>query len=234
MTVVDRPTISEQFFGQFHAHGFPNRWKTPSTYIYFCTRPRRTMGIDIGKNSFHVVGLDQRGAIVLRQKWSRRPDTLMQDRRADRSTKPSCDARPDHTFGSISVAELRGQRRQVLPRNRRSRQLDGTSANVGQNEPSKHVRAGDSFRRKRPWYPPRHGHTTTISVRAANDPRQHARQRRAVARCVLLAVSPSCDHECGPVARPHASAIVRPAYGVHPMWHYWCRRPESLTRVQWR
>ena len=28
-------------------------------------------GIDIGKNSFHVVGLDQRGAIVLRQKWSR-------------------------------------------------------------------------------------------------------------------------------------------------------------------
>jgi transposase len=30
-----------------------------------------TMGIDIGKNSFHVVGLDQRGAIVLWQKWSR-------------------------------------------------------------------------------------------------------------------------------------------------------------------
>jgi transposase len=29
------------------------------------------MGVDIGKNSFHVVGLDQRGAIVLRQKWSR-------------------------------------------------------------------------------------------------------------------------------------------------------------------
>ena len=30
-----------------------------------------TIGIDIGKNSFDVVGLDQRGAIVLRQKWSR-------------------------------------------------------------------------------------------------------------------------------------------------------------------
>jgi transposase len=30
------------------------------------------IGIDIGKNSFHVVGHDQRGAIVLRQKWSRR------------------------------------------------------------------------------------------------------------------------------------------------------------------
>jgi hypothetical protein len=29
------------------------------------------VGIDIGKNSFHIVGLDQRGAIVLRQKWSR-------------------------------------------------------------------------------------------------------------------------------------------------------------------
>jgi transposase len=29
------------------------------------------VGIDIGKNSFHVVGLDERGAMVLRQKWSR-------------------------------------------------------------------------------------------------------------------------------------------------------------------
>src|SRR3954470_20902857 len=29
------------------------------------------IGIDIGKNSFHVVGHDARGAIVLRQKWSR-------------------------------------------------------------------------------------------------------------------------------------------------------------------
>src|SRR6187549_4185055 len=29
------------------------------------------IGIDIGKNSFHVVGHDSHGAIVLRQKWSR-------------------------------------------------------------------------------------------------------------------------------------------------------------------
>lgn len=29
------------------------------------------IGIDIGKNSFHLIGLDDRGAIVLRQKWSR-------------------------------------------------------------------------------------------------------------------------------------------------------------------
>jgi transposase len=29
------------------------------------------IGIDIGKNSFHVVGHDKRGAIILRQKWSR-------------------------------------------------------------------------------------------------------------------------------------------------------------------
>ena len=29
------------------------------------------IGIDIGKNSFHVVGQDKRGEIVLRQKWSR-------------------------------------------------------------------------------------------------------------------------------------------------------------------
>jgi len=29
------------------------------------------IGIDIGKNSFHIIGQDQHGAIVLRQKWSR-------------------------------------------------------------------------------------------------------------------------------------------------------------------
>jgi hypothetical protein len=29
------------------------------------------IGIDIGKTSFHVVGLDGRGAVALRQKWSR-------------------------------------------------------------------------------------------------------------------------------------------------------------------
>jgi hypothetical protein len=29
------------------------------------------IGIDIGKNSFHLVGPDRRGSIVLRQKWSR-------------------------------------------------------------------------------------------------------------------------------------------------------------------
>ena len=29
------------------------------------------IGIDIGKNFFHLVGLDERGAIAVRQKWSR-------------------------------------------------------------------------------------------------------------------------------------------------------------------
>jgi transposase len=31
-----------------------------------------TIGIDIGKNTFHLVGLGRNGAIVLRQKLSRR------------------------------------------------------------------------------------------------------------------------------------------------------------------
>jgi transposase len=38
--------------------------RTPNTAI-------AVIGIDIGKNSFHVVGHDAHGAIVLRQKWSR-------------------------------------------------------------------------------------------------------------------------------------------------------------------
>jgi transposase len=35
------------------------------------SRPIVTIGIDIGKNTFHLIGLDGRGAIVLRQKMSR-------------------------------------------------------------------------------------------------------------------------------------------------------------------
>jgi hypothetical protein len=34
---------------------------------------------------------------------NQRPDTLMQDRKADRSMKTSCNARPDHTLGSDSA-----------------------------------------------------------------------------------------------------------------------------------
>jgi len=30
-----------------------------------------TIGIDIGKNTFHLIGMDRRGEIVLRQKFSR-------------------------------------------------------------------------------------------------------------------------------------------------------------------
>jgi hypothetical protein len=37
--------------------------KTPETIT--------TIGIDLGKNTFHLVGLDKRGAIVLQQKVSR-------------------------------------------------------------------------------------------------------------------------------------------------------------------
>ena len=40
------------------------------------------VGIDIGKNSFHVVGQDTRGEIVLRQKWSR---SQVETRLANRS-----------------------------------------------------------------------------------------------------------------------------------------------------
>jgi transposase len=38
--------------------------KTPASTV-------AVVGIDLGKNSFHVIGLDKRGSIVLRQKFSR-------------------------------------------------------------------------------------------------------------------------------------------------------------------
>ena len=45
--------------------------------------PVSTMEIDIGKNALHVVGLDRRGAIVLRQTWSRgQVDARLANRRA--------------------------------------------------------------------------------------------------------------------------------------------------------
>ena len=45
----------------------------PTTRSTPCLSPPQiaVIGIDIGKNAFHVVGHDERGAIVLRQKWSR-------------------------------------------------------------------------------------------------------------------------------------------------------------------
>jgi hypothetical protein len=78
-------------------------------------------------------------------------------------------------------------------------------------------------------YPPRHEHTTTISGRATNDPRQHARQRRAVARRVLLAVPSPGDPERGPLARSRAGAEIWPAHGVHPVRNHRCRRPAELA-----
>jgi lipid-A-disaccharide synthase-like uncharacterized protein len=61
------------------------------------------------------------------------------------------------------------------------------------------------------------GHTTTISSRRPDDSRQYARQRRAVARRVVLAVPPSGDLERGPVARSGTGPIVRAAHGVYPL-----------------
>ena len=59
------------------------------------------VGIDIGKNSFHVVGLDQRGAIVLRQKWSRN------EVEARFANMPSCLIGTPASARIISVVGLR-------------------------------------------------------------------------------------------------------------------------------
>jgi hypothetical protein len=47
------------------------------------------IGIDIGKNSLHVVGHDERGGIVLRQKWSRGQveARIIRDRRSSKRPK---------------------------------------------------------------------------------------------------------------------------------------------------
>jgi hypothetical protein len=47
------------------------------------------VSIDIGKNSFHIVGHDKRGAIVLRQKDRRPGRALVNHGRSD-AAMPSC------------------------------------------------------------------------------------------------------------------------------------------------
>jgi hypothetical protein len=99
-----------------------------------------------------------------------------------------------------------------------------------------------------PWhcwgeYPPRHEHTTAISGRAANDPRQHARQRRAVARGVVPPMPPSGGAERRSVARRHAGTNIRPAHGVHcgiigadarPNWREQAARLSGAGTAPWR
>ncbi len=48
-----------------------------------------TIGIDIGKNTFHLVGMDASGAIVLRQKVSRGQLEKRSCRRAWSAWKPA-------------------------------------------------------------------------------------------------------------------------------------------------
>jgi hypothetical protein len=49
--------------------------------------------------------------------------------------------------------------------------------------------------------------------------RQHARQRRAVSRRIVLELPPPGHHERQSVARSRTGADLRPAHGVHPLLH---------------
>jgi transposase len=60
------------------------------------------IGIDIGKNSFHLVGQDRRGAPGLRQKWSR---GQVEARLAN---LPPCLIGMEACVGAISVASYGG------------------------------------------------------------------------------------------------------------------------------
>ena len=60
---------------------------------YLITTPQGHILLDTGSTEMHDV------IVSNVKKLGFKVDTLMQDRRTDRSTKPSCDARPDHTCG---------------------------------------------------------------------------------------------------------------------------------------
>jgi hypothetical protein len=79
-------------------------------------------------------------ALISMVVWStarsiRRPDTLMQDRKAARSTKTSCNARPHHTYGAILPIRGSPERWQVSAENDRSLFLNGWT---GDGRPRRH------------------------------------------------------------------------------------------------
>jgi hypothetical protein len=83
------------------------------------------IGIDIGKNSFHVVGHDRRGAIVLRQKWSRgQVETRL-------ANLPPC---------LIGMEACTGAHR--LSRNLQARAFSGLNISVGVHALTSHQIAG--------------------------------------------------------------------------------------------
>jgi hypothetical protein len=68
------------------------------------------VGIDIGKNSFHVVGHDERGAIVLRQKWSRSQARLELIKALQSRPAELCNTIPSEAdIGAFSVMSALGQ-----------------------------------------------------------------------------------------------------------------------------
>jgi hypothetical protein len=81
-------------------------------------------GLSAKKNAGALISMMARST----NRSNQRPDTLMQDRNANRSTKPSCNARPDHTFGSNSTVVLDRQGRQLNPDSFRGRQMLVTPA----------------------------------------------------------------------------------------------------------
>ena len=73
------------------------------------------VGIDIGKNSFHVVGQDERGTIGLHQKWSRgQVETRFANRSRLAWSLPSPGPHPsDRSRAGLQRADHRGHRLRI-------------------------------------------------------------------------------------------------------------------------
>ena len=119
------------------------------------------IGIDIGKNSFHVVGHDKRGAIVLRQKWSRgEVETRLANLppcRPSRSSLRATDDGPRHRAAHLERhggrdrrgrSVLEGSRLRCLARIGAQTDIDrrphhpGQDIETRQSLPARSVRAG--------------------------------------------------------------------------------------------
>ena len=103
-----------------------------------------------------------------------------------------------------------------LSAHQQGRQSHGAGAQRACAAPAS--RSDSPYRSPAAFRPSRRGILAGMGTRprsqAANDPRQHARQWRAVARC-MLAVPPPGDPECGPLARSRPVREWSPASFKH-------------------
>ena len=152
-----------------------------------------TIGIDIGKNTFHLIRLDKMGAIVLRQKLSRNQVSASKQpaierprsrRRGVRARHHARGDRRDHRFGPLRGCAGAGS--ETMPERSHLSGLHGSGRHQVMQGRETRPTAGARRRRRRRW----------IS------------RRRAMLRCRRLRRRPALSSASARLSCPCGRAVV--------------------------